>query len=519
MAYRPISELFRRYLDLTEELTSERIRERAVERLRALGLGGEEAAILLPHFLGVSAPQEFLLRVQGAQLKERTNRLLTSMLVAESQARPVVALVENVHWIDASSQELLKALAEGVQQHRILLILTSRPDTPIDWLPPTADTIRLEGLAPRDLAAMARPCWPCARCPSRYPSCCSRRARATLSTSRRSCGSSRRPAASSWRTARPDSGPPTSPCRPRFATSSPLASTVWSTRSSPRCRWPRWSGRRFGVSLVSRVVENPPEQVAARLNDLHTLDFVFPSDVDPEPMFSFKHALTQDVVYGSLLERRRRAYHAAAGTGLEEALRGPDGGGRGAAGLSLRPQQRGREGRGLRHSRRREGPAPLGQRGGPRPVRGRAQAPGLDAATPRPTGCAGSTPWSSRPRSSSRSAGTPSTCGRWRRSRNWSTRWPIHPPRRPGTTGPGSFTAWPEPARELDRLLPRGSGHRRRQRLRRASDRSPSAASPTSSWWPAICGAPSRSASAPSRPSRSRATSGGPAGRCGRSAR
>ena len=35
-------------------------------------------------------------------------------------------------------------------------------------------------------------------------------------------------------------------------------------------------------------------------------------------MFSFKHALTQDVVYGSLLERRRRQYHVAAGIGLEE---------------------------------------------------------------------------------------------------------------------------------------------------------------------------------------------------------
>jgi tetratricopeptide (TPR) repeat protein len=35
-------------------------------------------------------------------------------------------------------------------------------------------------------------------------------------------------------------------------------------------------------------------------------------------MFSFKHALTQDVVYGTLLERRRRQYHAATGVGLEE---------------------------------------------------------------------------------------------------------------------------------------------------------------------------------------------------------
>jgi len=35
-------------------------------------------------------------------------------------------------------------------------------------------------------------------------------------------------------------------------------------------------------------------------------------------MYSFKHALTQDVVYGGLLERRRRQYHTAAARGIEE---------------------------------------------------------------------------------------------------------------------------------------------------------------------------------------------------------
>src|SRR5262249_53543607 len=48
------------------------------------------------------------------------------------------------------------------------------------------------------------------------------------------------------------------------------------------------------------------------------LDFIFPSASDPELMYSFKHALTQDVVYTGLLERRRRLFHAAAGRGLEE---------------------------------------------------------------------------------------------------------------------------------------------------------------------------------------------------------
>src|SRR6266511_3291540 len=61
-------------------------------------------------------------------------------------------------------------------------------------------------------------------------------------------------------------------------------------------------GRRFGVSLVSRVLEVLGDQVADHLRDLHGLDFVFPSAQEPELMYSFKHALTQDVVYASVLE-------------------------------------------------------------------------------------------------------------------------------------------------------------------------------------------------------------------------
>jgi len=62
--------------------------------------------------------------------------------------------------------------------------------------------------------------------------------------------------------------------------------------------------------------------VAGHLRELHGLDFVFPSAQEPEPMYSFKHALTQDVVYTGVLERRRRQHHAAAGHGLEELYAG-----------------------------------------------------------------------------------------------------------------------------------------------------------------------------------------------------
>ncbi len=72
MAYRPIVDLLRRYLGLTEGVAGDEIRSRVAEQLQFLGLEGEEPVILLAHFLGVSAPPEFLNRLSGPQLKERT---------------------------------------------------------------------------------------------------------------------------------------------------------------------------------------------------------------------------------------------------------------------------------------------------------------------------------------------------------------------------------------------------------------------------------------------------------------
>src|SRR2546421_4942615 len=58
MAYRPIVELLRRYLDLSDGSSAEEIRGRVAEQLQFLGLEGDEQAILLAHFLGVSADRK-----------------------------------------------------------------------------------------------------------------------------------------------------------------------------------------------------------------------------------------------------------------------------------------------------------------------------------------------------------------------------------------------------------------------------------------------------------------------------
>ena len=157
MPYRPILELMRKYLDLREAMTGEDVRGRVAERLRLLGLEGEEQVTLLAHFLGVSAPPEFLNRLAGAELKARTLSVLRDVFLRASKSAPVVLIVENLHWVDASSDEFLAQLAGSLAGHRVLLVVSTRPGFTTPWLTiALVHPITVEGLDAGDVRGMVR---------------------------------------------------------------------------------------------------------------------------------------------------------------------------------------------------------------------------------------------------------------------------------------------------------------------------------------------------------------------------
>jgi hypothetical protein len=106
--YHPIVDLIRRDLGLLEGVEDDAVREACATRLRELRMDGDaDAPTLLAHFLGVATPEEVLTRL-GAQVKIRTVALLCELFVRASAAEPVVAIVQNVHWSDPSTEEFLK---------------------------------------------------------------------------------------------------------------------------------------------------------------------------------------------------------------------------------------------------------------------------------------------------------------------------------------------------------------------------------------------------------------------------
>ena len=75
-------------------------------------------------------------------------------------------------------------------------------------------------------------------------------------------------------------------------------------------------GKDVPFSLLQAVAELPEEAIRGVLTHLQAAEFLYEASLFPEIEYTFKHALTQEVAYGSLLRERRRALHA----GIVEAI-------------------------------------------------------------------------------------------------------------------------------------------------------------------------------------------------------
>ena len=76
-------------------------------------------------------------------------------------------------------------------------------------------------------------------------------------------------------------------------------------------------GMEVPLPLLQAVGELPEEALRLGLTHLQDAEFLYEASLFPELVYTFKHALTQEVAYGSLLQERRRALHARIVEALE----------------------------------------------------------------------------------------------------------------------------------------------------------------------------------------------------------
>src|SRR5207253_6636474 len=117
--------------------------------LREMGMEAAPWAPYLLHLLGVETLPAPVAGLSPESLKERTFEALHQLLFHRSQQQPCVVAIEDLHWIDATSEAYLAALVERLTGIPLLLLVTSRPGYRPPWLEKSYVTqIALQPLGP-----------------------------------------------------------------------------------------------------------------------------------------------------------------------------------------------------------------------------------------------------------------------------------------------------------------------------------------------------------------------------------
>jgi class 3 adenylate cyclase/tetratricopeptide (TPR) repeat protein len=252
--------------------------------------------------------------------RSETMRALKALSLRIAEARPLVLVVEDLHWVDAASEEYLRFLLDSVPAARILVVLTHRPG----YRHPFGDRsyhrrLVLDGLPAADMAAMATAILDAAEIPAVLRDLVAAKAEGNplfveeVTKSLLEDGTLRREgdrivlARDAADVAVPDSIHGVLMARLDRLDDDPkralqMASVI---------------GREFALRLLARVSE-VGEHLSSLLTELRGLELIYEKAAHPELAYMFKHALTHDVAYDSILVQRRKGLHRTIGLAIEE---------------------------------------------------------------------------------------------------------------------------------------------------------------------------------------------------------
>src|SRR5262249_26476040 len=305
--YHPLIDVLRHNCGISETDSPEAIIEKVRFALQEVGMDPEKWAPYLLQLLGVKEGTESLAVLTPEAIRTRTFDTLKQMSLQGSQQRPLIAEIEDLHWIDHTSQDYLASFVESLPGAAVLLLTTYRPGYRPSWVEKSyATQVSLHNLASQDAITVVRSTREHTALPAHLEQVIVDKAEGNpffleeLTNTVTEHGN--------------------------LQEEMTIPDTIQGVLSARIDRLPEAHkrllqtasvlGREFAPRLLQALWEEPTP-LASLLMDLQRLEFLYERARGEEPVYVFKHALTQEVTYDSLLTTRRQVLHAAAGHALE----------------------------------------------------------------------------------------------------------------------------------------------------------------------------------------------------------
>ena len=335
-AYLPVIELLKSYLQLQPRDDARTRRQKVIGKVLELDRTLEDTLPYLYALLGVEEPPSPLQQMDPRIRRQRTFAALKQIFLRESLNQPLILIFEDLHWIDSETQGFLDVLSESVASAKLLLLTNYRPEYRHEWGQKTYYTqLRLSPFGKAEAEEFLDALL--GDLPSPLP--VGERARVrgmdnnlhalkqlilaktegtpffmeevvqTLEEEGVLSG-----ARGNYRLEKAPTELHISP-----TVQGVLAARIDRLAPDEKTLLQQLAviGREFPLSLVQRVVSQPEEELYRLLAALQRKEFLYEQPAFPEVEYIFKHTLTQEVAYGSILQERRKVLHEQTARAIE----------------------------------------------------------------------------------------------------------------------------------------------------------------------------------------------------------
>ncbi|HLB78021.1 MAG TPA: AAA family ATPase, partial [Candidatus Dormibacteraeota bacterium] len=318
--YFPVIDLLKRYAHIEDGDDTRTIRAKVTGQVLTLDETLQETIPALLALLDALPDDSPFRTLDPPQRRQRTLQALKRVLLRESQVQQQLLVFEDLHWIDAETQTLLDSLVESLPTARLLLLVNYRPEYQHSWGSKTYYTqLRLDPLPPASADELLQALL--GDDPSLAP--------LTQLLIARTEGNpffleeSVRPLVETGVLV----GEPGAYRLARPLEDLQVPATVHAVLAARIDRLPPEEkrllqtaaviGTEVPLPLLQAIADVPEAALHRGLAHLQAVEFLYETRLFPEPEYTFKHALTHEVAYGSLLLERRRVLHSRLVEALE----------------------------------------------------------------------------------------------------------------------------------------------------------------------------------------------------------
>jgi class 3 adenylate cyclase/tetratricopeptide (TPR) repeat protein len=324
MPYLPIQDILRSFFEIKEGEREAVIRRRLQERIQGLDEKLSSTITPLQDLLSLKVEDEAYLKLEPKQRREKVFEALRDLIVRGSQERPLILAVEDLHWIDRTSEEFLDYLIGWLPNIKVLLILLHRPEYTHRWGSKSYfNRIGLDQLTLKSSAELVRAILEGGETAPELTRLILNRAAGNplfmeeLTHSLLENGSIQKTGNQFTLSQK------ASDLKVPDTIQGIIAARMDRLEENLKRIMQVASviGREFAFRIL-QAISGVREDLKSQLLNLQGLEFIYEKSLFPELEYVFKHALTQEVAYNSLLSNRRKEIHNKIGTAIVELYAG-----------------------------------------------------------------------------------------------------------------------------------------------------------------------------------------------------